>query len=65
MSFHGNYPIRTQTVLDDNRTKQVAHLKYRGCHVTYEVDQDINQKKNVQAICGTVCRTLNEKTRRD
>jgi hypothetical protein len=35
--------------------------------VTYEKDQDINQKikKKIQAICGTACRTLNGKTRED
>lgn len=35
----------------------------------YEVDQDINQKtkkeKEIQAVCGTLCRSLYGKTKRD
>jgi hypothetical protein len=30
MAFRGNYPIGTQTVINDNATDFVAHFIYRG-----------------------------------
>jgi hypothetical protein len=49
----------------DNSVEQEVHFKYLSGDVTYEMDQDLNQKiKKIQATCGTVQNTEREnKTR--
>lgn len=43
MTFHGKFPIRTKLMIDYIPIEQMSHLKYLGCDVTYENDQDVRE----------------------
>jgi len=66
MAFEGDYPIRTKIVIDDHPLEQVSHFNYLGCYTSFEKDKDIDHKiHKFQYICGTIHRTLKNKTRKD
>ena len=66
MAFLGSNPIRTKIVIEDQVLEQVSHFKYLGCDITYDEDKDIINKVNTfQRICGTIRRTLKNKTRKE
>jgi hypothetical protein len=41
-AFHGEYPIRTNIIIE-NCIEKAAHFEYRGCDVTYEMDQHMSR----------------------
>jgi len=46
--------------------KHGISFRYLGCDISYELDRDIEEKVNkFQAICGTINRSLKNKTRKD
>jgi hypothetical protein len=66
MAFHGKQSVRTKIVIDNYTLEQVTHLKYLGCDVSYQYDNDVNIKlKKFQNICGTIQSSLRSKTRKD
>lgn len=66
MAFLGSNPIRTKIVIEDQVLEQVSHFQYLGCDITYDEDKDIKNKVNTfQRICGTIRRTLKNKTRKE
>lgn len=66
MAFEGKYPIRSKIVLANEIIEQVNGFKYLGCWISYEQERDIEYKLNqFRHICGTIQRTLRNKTRKD
>jgi hypothetical protein len=66
MACKGKYPVRTKIVIEDKTLEQVNNFKYLGYDVTFLEETDIDAKiKKFQNICGTIRRTLKEKTRKD
>ena len=66
MAFLGKDPVRSKIVLNDKPIEQVSHFRYLGCDISYEPDRDIEEKVNkFQMICGTINRTLKNRTRKD
>lgn len=66
MAFLGKSPIRTKIVLYEKPIEQVSHFRYLGCDISYEPDRDVTDKVHrFQWICGTIHRTLKNKTRKD
>jgi hypothetical protein len=63
MLFHGKDPLRTKILIYNETTEQVSHFRYLGCDVTYEINNDIQNKLNkFSQICDTITRTLKGKT---
>jgi hypothetical protein len=57
MAFKGNFPIRSKINIDNCPLEQVRHFNYLGCVVTYDQDEDVNNKLHkFQNICGTIRR---------
>lgn len=66
MAFKGKYPIRTKIVIDEIIIEQVKYFKYLGCYISYERDIDLDKKlNNFRNVCGTIHRSLKNKTRKD
>jgi hypothetical protein len=66
MAFLGAYPVRTKITIHNHQIEQVSHFNYLGCDVSYKADNDIKMKLHkYQYICGTIHRTLTNKTRKD
>lgn len=66
MAHRGKFPVRTKIIMDNQPLEQISHFEYLGCNISYEVDHDIENKINkFQRICGTINRTLRNKTRKD
>jgi hypothetical protein len=67
MAFEGpKHPRRSKIVIDNKIMEQVSHFNYLGCDVSYNYDADLQIKLNkFQYMCGTIKRTLTNKTRKD
>ena len=66
MAHHGKFPTRSKIVIDNKLIERTNHFNYLGCDITYDRDKDIENKINkFQSICGTINRTLQNKTRKD
>ncbi|KAJ4429720.1 hypothetical protein ANN_21924 [Periplaneta americana] len=66
MAHSGKFTIRTKIIVDNKPIEQVSHFDYLGCNITYDVDRDIDNKiSKFQWICGTINRTLKNKTRKE
>ena len=66
MAFQGKYPVRSKIIVNNKPIEQVSNFTYLGCDTSYNYDNDMENKINkFQAICGTINRTLNNKTRKD
>ena len=66
MAFEGKYPIRSKIVLNDEILEQVNSFNYLGCLISYDQEKDVERKLNkFQHMCGTIHRTLRNKTRKD
>ena len=65
IAFSGNYPIRTKFVMKNTIIEQVTHIQYLGCAISYEKDTDGDKINTFPRSCGTVIRTLNNKTLKD
>jgi hypothetical protein len=46
LEFDRKYPIRTKILIYNETIKEVSHFSYLGCDVTYEVNNDIQNKLN-------------------
>lgn len=66
MAHRGKFPVRSKIVVEDQILEQVSHFEYLGCNVSWDVDRDIEKKVNkFQSICGTINRTLQNKTTKE
>lgn len=66
MAFIGKQPIRSKIIINNAAIEQVSHFNYLGCEVSYNKDNDVIQKLyKFQYMCGTISRTLKNKTRVD
>lgn len=66
MAFQGRFPIRSKIVVNEQSIEQVSHFCYLGSDISYGKDNDIETKLHrFTHICGTINRTLNNKTRKD
>jgi hypothetical protein len=44
MSFLGQDPVRSETIVSNKCLQQVQNIKYLGCEISYENGKDIQQK---------------------
>ena len=66
MAFCGKYMIRTKITLNNKPLEQVNNFQYLGCNMSNTYNKDLEQKVNkFSRICGTISRTLKNKTRND
>lgn len=68
MAFLGKQQIRSKIVIDDQSLEQVSNFKYLGCEMNIysRISKDINAKlSRFQMICGTIDKTLKNKTRKE
>ncbi|PSN39989.1 hypothetical protein C0J52_25074 [Blattella germanica] len=66
MEFQGTRPIRSKIVLENKVIQQLKHFSYLGCDISYDYDEDINNKvAKFQGMCGTINRTLRNKIRKE
>jgi hypothetical protein len=53
-------------MIDNKIIEQESHFNYLGCDISWNYDADIQIKVNkLQYKCGTIKRTLTNKTRKD
>lgn len=63
MAFLGPDHLRCKIVINKEIIEQVSSFKYLGCTITYLKEQDVDIKINrFQGMCGTIIRTLKNKT---
>lgn len=66
MAFQGKNPVRSKIVINNKPIKPVSHFKYLDYDMSFDYDNDIDEKKHkFQAICSRINRTLGNKTRKD
>ena len=66
MAFHGKWPIRSKIVVENKILEQVSNFKYLGCDITYDYDQDLQQKvSRFNMICGAINRSLRNRARKN
>jgi hypothetical protein len=65
MAFKGKYPVRSKIMINNKTIEQVKNFNYLGCDISYNYDDDLQNKLHkFQYICGTIKRTLINKTRK-
>ncbi|KAJ4450851.1 hypothetical protein ANN_02282 [Periplaneta americana] len=66
LAFQGKTQIRCKVLIDDNIVEQVRDFKYLGCEIgnTRGLDQQ-RKLQNFNQICGSIKRTLLNKTRKE
>jgi hypothetical protein len=65
MAFKGKFPVRSKINIDNCPLEQVRHFNYLGCDVTYDQDEDVNNKLHkFQNICGTIRRNLKKENKK-
>jgi hypothetical protein len=63
VAFQGKTHIRCKIMIDNKTTEQISSFKYLGFNVSYYRKEDINiELSKFQRMCGTVRRTLRQKT---
>ena len=63
---HGKFPTLSNIIIEGKVLEQISNFNYLGCDISFDVDKDIQNKVNrFQHICGTINRTLKNKTRRE
>jgi hypothetical protein len=66
MAFKGKLNVRSKIVLENATLEQVQQFNYLGCETSFIQERDINNKiQKFQMVCGTISRTLENKTRKD
>jgi hypothetical protein len=64
MAFCGKWPVRSELILDNQPLEQVSKFNYLGCQLSYQGEFDFNHKlEKFRYMCGTIKRTLKNKTR--
>jgi hypothetical protein len=65
MAFERKHPRRSKILIKNKIIGQVSHFNYLGCDVSCNYDVDFQTKLNkFQYLCGTIKRTLANKTRK-
>lgn len=65
MAFEGVDHRRCKIVLNNEIIEQVSSFNYLGCNISYLKEQDVkNKMSKFQQMCGTIRRTLKNKTQR-
>ena len=65
MGFQGKEHKRTKIVVNGRIIEQVKDFKYLGCNISYCEKNEVNNKINkFQRMCGTISRTLKNKTQK-
>jgi hypothetical protein len=60
------YQIRSRIILNNKTIEQVQSFNYLGCDISFNYDRHVSQKiYKFQYACGTIKRTLRNKTRKD
>jgi hypothetical protein len=63
IAFQGENHIKYKTVIDNKTIERLSSFKYLGFNASYILKEDINIKLNkFQRMCGTIRRTLRQKT---
>ena len=44
MVFKGKFPVCSKIVIDNKSIEQISHYMYLGCNVSYEFENDIDNK---------------------
>jgi hypothetical protein len=66
MAFHGKYQIRSKKMLISKTIGQIQYFNYLGCDISFNCEHDLRQNMyRFQYVCGTMKRTLRNKTRKD
>jgi hypothetical protein len=66
MAFLGKYQIKSKIVIKDDIIEQVRHFNYLGCDISYEKDNDVDNKlAKFRNVCGTIHKYPKHKTRKD
>jgi hypothetical protein len=66
MAFKGKLNVHSETVLENTTLGQVQQFNYLGCETAFIQERDVNNKiQKFQMECGTISRTLKNKTRKD
>jgi hypothetical protein len=66
MAFKGKLNVRSKIALENTALGQVQQFNYLGCETSFIQESDINNKiQKFQMVCGTISRTLKNKTRKD
>jgi hypothetical protein len=59
MAFKGKFPVRSKINIENCPLEQVGNFNYLGCDVSYDQDEDVNNKLHkFQNIFGTIRRNL-------
>jgi hypothetical protein len=60
------YQIRSKIILNNKTIEQVQSFNYLGCDISFSYNKNLSQKVYIfQYACGTIKRTLRNKTRKD
>jgi hypothetical protein len=66
MAFKGKLNIRSKIVLENTTLEQVQQFNNLGCETSFIQERDVNNKiQKLQMVCGTISRTLKNKTCKD
>jgi uncharacterized GH25 family protein len=64
ITFCGKWQVRSKLILDSQPTEQVSKFNYLGCQLSCQDEVDVNHKLEIfNYMCGTIKRTLKNKTR--
>jgi hypothetical protein len=65
MAFKGKLNARSKIVFENTTSEQVQKFNYLGCETSFIQERDVNNKiQKFQMVCGTISRTLKNKTRK-
>jgi hypothetical protein len=66
MTFKSKLNVRSKIVLENTTLEQVQQFNYLGCEASFIQERDVNNKiQKFQMVCGTISRTLKNKTHKD
>jgi hypothetical protein len=64
MALCGKWPVRSKLILDNQPIEYISKVNYLGCQLSYQGEVDVNHKlEKFNYICGTIKRTLKNKSR--
>jgi hypothetical protein len=66
MALKGKLNVYSKIVLENTTLEQVQQFNYLGCETSFIQERDVNNKiQKFQMVCGTISRTLKNKTGKD